>query len=54
MTATGSYQALTNFLRAIATMSRALTVDSLSLAAGGSQLSANISARIFYTGAPTP
>jgi Tfp pilus assembly protein PilO len=56
MTATGSYQELTTFLRQIASIPRALTVDSLSLAGGGSgsQLSANISARIFYTGAPTP
>jgi Tfp pilus assembly protein PilO len=56
ITATGSYQALTNFLRQIASIPRALTVDSLSVASGGSgsQLSANISARIFYTGAPTP
>jgi Tfp pilus assembly protein PilO len=56
MTATGSYPALTNFLRQIASIPRALTVDSLSLASGGSgsELSANIGARIFYTGAPTP
>jgi Tfp pilus assembly protein PilO len=54
MTATGSYPALTNFLRAMANMSRVIVVDNLSLAGQGSQLSANITARIFYAGAPTP
>jgi Tfp pilus assembly protein PilO len=54
LTATGSYPALTNFLRGLATMPRAVVVDNLSLTAAGSQLSATINARIFYTGAPTP
>jgi Tfp pilus assembly protein PilO len=54
MTATGSYPALTNFLRATAAMPRALVVDNLSLSGQGSQLSASITARIFYAGSPTP
>jgi Tfp pilus assembly protein PilO len=54
LTATGSYPELTSFLRSLVTMPRAVVVDSLSLAGEGSQLSANISARIFYAGAPTP
>jgi Tfp pilus assembly protein PilO len=54
LTAAGSYPALTNFLRATASMPRAVVVDSLSLAGQGSQLSANITARIFYSGARTP
>jgi Tfp pilus assembly protein PilO len=52
MSATGSYPQLMTFLRGLATMPRALVVDQLSLS-GSSQLTASISARIFYTGSTT-
>ncbi len=55
VTAAGSYPALMTFLRAMDGMPRALTIDSLSLASGaGPELSADISARVFYAGQPTP
>jgi len=53
MTATGSYRQLMGFLTDLARMPRALTVDDLTLS-GSPELTANITARIFYAGSPTP
>jgi len=49
MVATGTYQQLTGFLTALATMPRSVVVDSLSVStANQAQLTASLNAQIFY------
>jgi Tfp pilus assembly protein PilO len=52
--ASGSYGQITAFLSQLANMPRTLVIDSLNLSGGGSKLSANISARIFYVNDSNP
>jgi Tfp pilus assembly protein PilO len=52
--ASGSYSQLRAFLAQLASMPRTLVVDSLDITGGGSKLSANIGARIFYVDNTTP
>ena len=51
MSASGSYPQLTSFLAELATMHRTVVVTSLTIAGTGTQLTAQVTANIFYTGA---
>jgi Tfp pilus assembly protein PilO len=51
LTATGTYPQLTSFLSRLASMPRTVTVTSLNISGATSQLAAQITANIFYTGA---
>jgi Tfp pilus assembly protein PilO len=51
LTASGSYGQLMAFLRQLASLPRTLVVDTLDISGSGSKLTANMSARIFYTAA---
>jgi Tfp pilus assembly protein PilO len=51
LSASGSYQQLTSFLSRLAAMPRTLVVTTLNIAGTASQLNAQITANIFYTGA---
>jgi Tfp pilus assembly protein PilO len=51
MTADGSYPQITNFMTQLSSMPRTVVVTSLNISGTGSQLTAQITANIFYTGA---
>jgi Tfp pilus assembly protein PilO len=51
MTAGGSYPQITGFLTQLSSMPRTVVVTSVNLSGTGAQLTAQISANIFYTGA---
>jgi Tfp pilus assembly protein PilO len=50
MGASGSYPQITNFLTQLSSMPRTVVVSSLNIAGTGAQLTAQITANIFYTG----
>ena len=54
MTAVGNFNQVLAFLSALDGMPRTVVVDKVSLSGGNNSSSANISARIFYAGEPTP
>jgi Tfp pilus assembly protein PilO len=51
MSATGSYAQMMSFLNNLATMQRTVVVTNLTLGGASGQLTAQISANVFYTGA---
>jgi Tfp pilus assembly protein PilO len=54
LTAGGTYQQLMAFLTKCNALPRVMVIDHMSLSGVGNQLTANMGARIFYAGAPTP